>query len=216
MDKYHHHHYHVPSLQKYSREQLTSGKNEASDLIRNLAALPENSIVRCELLHIVEELQHEIDRHTALVDGRGSFVLKLRYPNSNDIVTMIPPTSTLSEFKVLAEHYASFGLGRIVLPDGSFISEFDDRQIHSCGINHNDVICLEGAFQEEEAEGEPSPRETHFKFQTADASVDIDLDNIEACVFVGLHSFVLDSGFICVAVGTSSVPGFAPPVKGRL
>ena len=183
------------------------------EFLKSIAVQLPGGFVKRRVVHLIGEVSEQI---SMLQDNIKEEKWKIRVRGAAQetiLLTGLSPTTSLKDFVGLI--YDATGYSSAVT---SIVIDRTSKRILDCsgegslvsfGFQNNDSIVVEYGTQRQLA----SVGKIHQKlssFQTLPST------SLEA-VFLALHCCLLELGFICIAPmqTESSVPGFAPPLKGK-
>ena len=193
--------------------------SEVSQAIQDLELLKSMTIqlpqgfVKKRVVHLIGEFDEQI-RVLQNTSKEERWKIRVRGASEETILlTGLSPTTSLKEFIGLihdATGYSSAVISLLIDRSAKRISaSSDEGSLVSFGFQNNDSVVVEYSSQQRESmDGTISQKLSSFQILPSTPA---------EAVFLALHCCLLELGFICIAPvqAESSVPGFAPPLKGK-
>ena len=200
------------------REKLQP--SEVSQAIHDLELLKSTVVqlpqgfVKKQVVHLIGEVSEQVN---VLQNSFREEKWKIRVRGASQemiLLTGLSPTTPLKDFVGLiydATGYSQAVTSLLIDRSSKRISvSADEGSLLSFGFQNNDSVVVEYSAQHREtSDGKISRKLSSFHTLPSTPS---------EAVFLALHCCLLELGFICIAPvqAESTVPGFAPPLKGEL
>ena len=170
-----------------------------------------HGFVKREVVRLIEGISEQINSLQSVKEEKWRIRVRVA-AQETILLTGLNPATSLKEFLGLvyeATNYSSEVSSILIDRTGKRISSWtDDGSLVAYGFQNQDSVTVEYGSRKQES--------THGKIAAKLSSFKVTPSSPVEAVFLSLHCCLLDLGFVTIAPvqAESSVPGFAPPLKG--